>query len=1361
MKLPALQPVRTGTADLDRFLEAVKERLEIREGSRGDLGEKTVLRKELESLGLVTRQRVALPDGKPGYVTQLTDGTFKAISADELLRRLGLTGGASSTPSYGLSARDKAEIMAAIAEEITKRGAGDVRLDGLIAALRDQLLRRIGDLAARLGTTLPPSAVPPVFDEFEVSTLADGTRVLTWAYTTTTPPAGYEGAMVRWEFYGASAYGTETWDDMTGYYDGLLTQSPFEYRGGAAGKYRFAIKSRAFGVLSSDTLYFNVDLPDLSTTPDLSLSYPGVIFLVSGASTDPTDITLTANLTGGLTGTVTWSHGSGTFGGTVPTGTNTWTVAGTDFSQDSMTFTASLTVGATTYTDTVTLYRIVQGSDTIVPVLTNPYISVAADSAGEVASFTPAKTGIMQVYYGGALQTSGLTFSVQADPDGTDVTISNTSGATYGEYTLAFPGTPSGWWLSGSAEANVTLRAALTANPAAYRDIVLVVSKALAGSDGTDFESIFLAANTRTMSFDSAGAAYPAAQTATLSVSRQPTALAGTVSFAATAYDASGTSQGSVTLTGSGDSRSLSSTNFMAPGGVFDNDVQYVDIVATLGSLSSQVRVVRLTDGAEPIISGLTKPSVTLAADSSGTVSSYTAAQHSASAPQNFTIVQGASTLGSGVTYSTVGFTGASAISGPYASSATINPTTGEYGVSSITWGSGDTVQITYRATHTSGVYRDAVFTITRSRAGATGSDAQVITLSANNSQFGFTTAGVEYPSSGQSATFTVTRNPTSLAGTVTWSAIARTATGTTVSDISASLTGSGDSRSLTAAAFIAPGNTVQYVEITATLGSLTPKTLRLLRITDGQEPYLSILTTGQAVSVPADATGAVTSWTAAAGSLQLFQGGTQITSGLTYSIQANPSTLTATMNSSTGAFAVTGAGSWSSSSNQTTITFRVAVTATPSVYRDVVLTITKQIGGLDGISYEFANPSHSVPSDSSGNVSSYTGSGTTIRVLEGSTYLTYHSTTLAASRFTIGTPTISPGAAITSGSITGSGTTTATVGVHSGMSAAQDVVTITYPLTIRRANGTDVSISLIQTITKSKAGSTGGTGQRGSLSFTATSASYTSTYNNGAGAGAASYKAQATTLIASAASGLTPTTPIKGDTITFTNGSNYTTTYQCDGTYATNGNNSWSVLTMVIDGSLIVTGTLDVSALKAGTRSGSNGAFSLDTNAGYGNTLLTLTRAASNSATMVTFWDTYTGGSSNGYALQVGSERSGVLHVIAPSGNNYDQAVRFADANFATRTNDFVYILGKVTIASGDLKYDGVTITRPGAYNSKAYYLLSDGTWGYVAGGIGSTTVAAATLTTKPGSYSGANIWGLMDINGTRYTWPMWQYNT
>lgn len=111
-----------------------------------------------------------------------------------------------------------------------------------------------------------------------------------------------------------------------------------------------------------------------------------------------------------------------------------------------------------------------------------------------------------------------------------------------------------------------------------------------------------------------------------------------------------------------------------------------------------------------------------------------------------------------------------------------------------------------------------------------------------------------------------------------------------------------------------------------------------------------------------------------------------------------------------------------------------------------------------------------SVPASSAGVVSSHAGTGSTLQVFEGNTALTFH-TVAGAGRFLVGTPVVSPAGKITVGARSGSGTDTCTIADHSAMAADTDKVTITYPITGKRADGTDFTTSVVQVITKSKQG--------------------------------------------------------------------------------------------------------------------------------------------------------------------------------------------------------------------------------------------------------------------------------------------------
>jgi hypothetical protein len=318
-----------------------------------------------------------------------------------------------------------------------------------------------------------------------------------------------------------------------------------------------------------------------------------------------------------------------------------------------------------------------------------------------------------------------------------------------GVYSLAFPGSPTGWWTDSTPSATVRLRAALTADPTAYREVDLVIQKAMAGAagaPGTVPDSIRLDASVLAFSFDTAGTAYPAAQSSVITLTREPGTIAGTATWSATAFDSSGGqigTTGTVGLTGSGDSRTLTTGNFIAPGGSFSNNVYYVNVTATLGALSKTVRVIRITDGVEPILSFLTAPSVTLPASSAGVVSSW------AAATGDFQVWQGGVEVTSGITYAIQ--------SNPSTLTASINSSTGVYSVTAAgSWANGsNTTSITFRATHTAtGATRDAVLTLAKALAGGTGSagapgaDAVVYEIEPSVSSVARNNIGVATPSS-------------------------------------------------------------------------------------------------------------------------------------------------------------------------------------------------------------------------------------------------------------------------------------------------------------------------------------------------------------------------------------------------------------------------------------------------------------------------------------------------------------------------------------------------------------------------------------------------------------------------------------
>lgn len=230
---------------------------------------------------------------------------------------------------------------------------------------------------------------------------------------------------------------------------------------------------------------------------------------------------------------------------------------------------------------------------------------------------------------------------------------------------------------------------------------------------------------------------------------------------------------------------------------------------------------------------------------------------------------------------------------------------------------------------------------------------------------------------------------------------------------------------------------------------------------------------------------------------------------------------------------------------------------------------------GSSSIIINVSNANYAIPTAYDGTVATYEGSGTSITVKEGITSLTYR-TTLGtnASSFTVGTPIVSIGS-ITVGARSGDTTTTAILADHTNMGSS-DVVTITYPITYNRANGSQATENVTQTITKSKQG------VRGSRTLYASDAAYTSTYDyDGAtttyAAGLASYRKKATDIVYAATSGSSPRSPINGDTVTFSNNSSYVFTLTYDASTST-----WAAPGTVIDGSLLVTGSVTASKINS-----------------------------------------------------------------------------------------------------------------------------------------------------------------------------------
>ena len=182
------------------------------------------------------------------------------------------------------------------------------------------------------------------------------------------------------------------------------------------------------------------------------------------------------------------------------------------------------------------------------------------------------------------------------------------------------------------------------------------------------------------------------------------------------------------------------------------------------------------------------------------------------------------------------------------------------------------------------------------------------------------------------------------------------------------------------------------------------------------------------------------------------------------------------------------------------------------------------------------------------GTVNSYSGSGTTIQVFEGSAPLTFTTGVVGKGQFGV-----SPAATgIVTGTSSGNGTFTCTIGNHSGM--AVDVSTITYNISVVKLDGTTVTLSTSQTIAKSKVGPKGenGVGLPGTSGKTAVRAYYKQTF----GSAEPSRPSNST-------DGAAPATPAGWQLTPFDITGNGDKQWQSDAIYqpgSGNGNTEWSV---------------------------------------------------------------------------------------------------------------------------------------------------------------------------------------------------------
>jgi|TARA_B100001093_G_scaffold55836_1_gene47320 hypothetical protein len=180
------------------------------------------------------------------------------------------------------------------------------------------------------------------------------------------------------------------------------------------------------------------------------------------------------------------------------------------------------------------------------------------------------------------------------------------------------------------------------------------------------------------------------------------------------------------------------------------------------------------------------------------------------------------------------------------------------------------------------------------------------------------------------------------------------------------------------------------------------------------------------------------------------------------------------------------------------TAVFTDPATSQTTTINETFYIISDGADGVDGITVINTNQAHSLPASSAGVVSSYTNSGTEIRVFEGVTALTKVSSIGAGTGVYTITATQSPASTMNTPSFGGGGTTTATVADFTSMDNNEDTVTITYNISGIRLLGDAFTATTTQTLTKVKDGTDGADGDASGIVYAgAWKVGTNNTYNN------------------------------------------------------------------------------------------------------------------------------------------------------------------------------------------------------------------------------------------------------------------------
>lgn len=403
-KLPGLVAPRTGDAAMDRWAQAVTERLEVREGNRGNPWERVVTLRELSQLGLDPTAFNLSRDTTGGVLVQQPGGLMAMVSIDEFTDKIRgtklykeLLRGLDDPARFDeVPERVRALLLIDIAQEASKRGAEIRRLEEKIQSTEESLAFQVNEVTAA------------------VQGAAAGVRETTYAFANANrATAGkitqVQARLDRFSLDGSPGEATleETLRTIADRTDGLEASYFLKVQVEANGSTKvagfgisatsdpagnqdsaFIVLADKFAVVTpNDTIpdpknpplnripfgvdstgvYINGRLRVNATGPaieeisrSVTLTATSTVFKVSAAGTpNPSAITLTVTLNGGLAGTPVFSviDGSASLSGS---GLSRSLAYG-NMATDRVTVRVSVTQDGKTYNNDLTIYKAFDG----------------------------------------------------------------------------------------------------------------------------------------------------------------------------------------------------------------------------------------------------------------------------------------------------------------------------------------------------------------------------------------------------------------------------------------------------------------------------------------------------------------------------------------------------------------------------------------------------------------------------------------------------------------------------------------------------------------------------------------------------------------------------------------------------------------------------------------------------------------------------------------------------------------------------------------------------------------------------------------------------------------------------------------